>query len=152
MTGLDIFARIRRADADMEELRERILRRESAIQGTTARPLSEDGGIRGSRDASMRMADYVGDVEQLRARLDDRIRMQTRDMSCALYLADMVPRQLAGVVCRYYLDRMTYKAIGEDMHYSESHIKRLKRDADKALKRILILQWDGTHVPLVSIQ
>lgn len=152
MTALDVFRRCAAADEEIERIRERIERREALATGATARPLSPDGGGHGSGDASMRLLDYVGDVEQLREKLAKRTRQRDMDRACCVYLAEVMPAELGRVMLRLYMDGMRLDAIGAQEHCSLSTVKRLKRRAEALSARIDITWWDGVHVPITAVR
>lgn len=151
MTGLDVFQECAAADTKIARTREKIERRRALASSCTTRPLSPAGGSSGSGDASMRMLNYVADIEALEN--DVRRQEAARDAyrGCCLYLAELLPDNLAGVALRYYLEHKGQKVIAAEMDYSQAHIKRLKRNADEELRRIEIIAWDRQHVPLYAL-
>lgn len=150
MTALDVFRRCAAADREIEGLKEKIERREALATGRTARPLSPDGGGRGSGDASMRLVDYVANIEELRAKLVAREAQKKSDMACAIYLAEGMPPSppYGRILISAYVDRMSLKAIAEEMNYSQTQARRLKQQAEEMAANLVITYWDGNHVPL----
>lgn len=152
MTALDVFRRCAAADREIDQIREKIERREALMTGRTARPLSPDGGGRGSGDASMRLVDYVANIEELRAKLEAREKQKASDVMCCLYLADSLEPRFSEVMKKAYLDHKGLKLIGEEMRYSVSQVKRLKAQAEDMCRSMEITYWDGVHVPLTAIR
>ena len=150
MTALDIFRECGALDKKIDRIQERIERRRALMTGCTARPMTGDGGSMGSSDASMRMLNYVSDIEALQA--DAREQEAARDAcraSC-LYLADMIPDIPAGVALRHYVEHKSMTVIATEMGYSLTHVKRLKRAADDDLSGIVITYWDHVNLPVCS--
>lgn len=152
MTALDVFRRYADADRVIEGLKEKIERREVMATGCTARPLSADGGGRGSGDASMRLANYVGDVEELRNQLGEKERQKKMDLQCCFFLAEGMSQILGKIMLLRYVENMTIEKISSEIHYSLSQTKRFKRDAEDLSKRTEIVYWDGKNVPLTVIR
>lgn len=150
VTALDMFRRYANAKMEIADLEERIERRKSMVMGGAQKPLSHDGGSRGGYDPSMRLLDYVENVEELRKRLEDRKQKRDGERACCLYLAEMLPVSLSNVMVRIYLEEQTLAVCAKEMNYSVSQIKRFKRDAEGICRWMNILSWDGFHVPLIS--
>lgn len=151
MTALDIFRECYGLDGKIAKVQERIERRRALATGCTARPMTNDGGSMGASDASMRMLSYVADIEALEAEAQRQAAARESYRACCLYLADMIPDVPAGVALRHYVEHKTLSAIAKDMGYSLAHVKRMKRQADDDLVRIVITSWDRVHVPACSM-
>lgn len=148
MTALDIFCECAAADKKIERLRERIERRKALASGCTARPLSPDGGSSGGSDASMRMLDYVAQIQGLEADIQRLAASREVCRSCCFYLADLLSDIAADVALSVYLEHKSINAIADAKGCSITTVKRYKRNADFELGRIEILHWDRQHVPL----
>lgn len=148
MTAMDVFESYKSRGARIARLEEKIKRREAVMTSGTSR-LSGDGG-RSSGDASMRLIDYVSNIEELRGALDKAISEREREKACCLYLAEALPGLQADVMARIYLGGMTVREAAGDLGYSASYIKRVKGEAEKMCREITILYWDGVHVPAIS--
>lgn len=152
MTALDIFRGCAALDEEIDSIRENIERRRALASGCTVRPLSPDGGSSGSRDASMRMLDYMAEVEKLEAKIEDKKALRESYRSCCFYLAELLVPTLAKVMLRFYLERKNIKRIAAEMKYSIATIKRYKRQAEDNLSLIEILYWDRVHVPMILLR
>lgn len=151
MTAMDVFVRYADNRKAVARLEEKIERRRALATGDGSPRLSPDGGSRGSGDASMRLLDYVANVDEL---LDERNKAQKQmdaDRACCVYLAETLDDNYAGVMLRCWLEGMGLKQVADDMGYSVSSIKRIKRAAEELLARIEILYWDGVNVPVLSV-
>ena len=151
MTAMDIFRSYAGHGERIEDLEEMIRRREAVATGGTARPSSPDGGSRSSGDASMRLLDYVGNIEGLREELRTSRAALEEDKDCALYLTEMLPEPLGGVMARTYLEGKSAREVAEEMGYSVSHVKRLRREAERLCQGVRILSWDRKHVPVIAM-
>lgn len=151
MTAMDVFHDFLTHSARIEELEEMIRRRESAAIGGGARPLTTDGGSRSGGDASMRLLDYVGRVEELNEELRAIRQACEEEKNCALYLTELLPGAMGGVMARICLEGKTHRQVSEELHYSVSHVKRLRREAEKLCRDIQIISWDRWHVPVVAL-
>ena len=149
MTAMDVFVSYLRRGEQIEALEEKIRRREAVMTGGTARPSEPDGGSRGTDDASMRLLDYVGNIESLRKELSACQQAREEDKDCALYLTEMLPDPLGGVMMRIYVEDKSYREIADEIGYSVSHVKRLRRDAEKLCQSIRVVSWDRRHVPVL---
>ena len=150
MTALDIFREYDRAAKAAEAIEEKIQRREAMATGATAKPLTADGGSRGGGDASMRLAEYVGNIEDLReqlraakARLDDL-------KACCVYLAEQLPAASGDYLLRRYVGRLTLRACAKALNCSETQARRIREEAERAASALVVLAWDGKHVPVLS--
>lgn len=152
MTALDVFQTCAEMDGRIERIGEKIERRRVLATGLTPKPLSADGGGFGGGDASMRMLDYVAEVETLEREQRDATAKRERYRGCCLYLADLLDEHLSRVALRWYLEHKGIKAIAEELHYSQATIKRYRRQADEQLKHIEITYWDGEHVPIFALR
>lgn len=151
MTAMDVFERYAAAEAELMEIQEKIDRRHALATGTTARPLSHDGGSRGSGDASVRLLDYMGNIEDLEKQKADRERMRDNDRACCMYLAEMLPPMMASIMTRRFLEGKSQRTCAEETGYSVTSIRRLQRHAEGILREIVLIQWDGNHIPIVAI-
>lgn len=149
MTAMDVFADYRRRGERIRTLEERIRRREATAEVKSSARSLEDGS-RGGTDGGNRMLDYVGNIEALREELRACRSAREEDRLCALYLADMMPEAMGGVMTRAYLEEKAIRDIAREMCYSESHIKRLKREATAMCEQMQLMYWDRVHVPVVS--
>lgn len=152
MTALDIFRECAAADGQIARTYERIERRKALATGCTTRPLSPDGGSFGSGDASVRMLNYLADLQALEEDVARQEAAREACRACCLYLADLLSPTLASVALRTYLEHQGTKAIAEEIKYSEATVRRYKRQADEALARIEITHWDRRHVPMVALR
>lgn len=153
MTALDIFRRYQKAGDEISRLEEKIQRREALVMGCTARPLTPDsGGHGGNSDASMRLLDYVANKEELEASLRKKQQSAEADRACCIYLAEMLAPNHADVMVKIYLESKTLKAAAEEMAYSMTHVKRLRKEAEDICKNTEITYWDGKHVPITAIR
>lgn len=152
MTALDIFRGCAALDEEIDSTLENIERRRALASGCTARPLSPDGGSSGSGDASMRMLDYMEEIEKLEAEVDEKKALRERYRSCCFYLAELLSPTLAKVALRFYLERKTIKRVANELKYSYATIKRYKRQAEDNLRLIEILYWDKVHVPMILLR
>ena len=150
MTALDIFREYGRAAKAAEAIGEKILRREAMATGATARPLSPDGGGRGSGDASMRLVEYVGNIEDLRAQLRDAERRRENLAACCVYLAELLPTASGDYLLRRYVQRKSMGMIAREMGCSESTVKRIREEAERQAAGVVILRWDGEHLPILA--
>lgn len=150
MTAMDVFEDYARRGSRIRALEERIRRWEAAAEASPTRQLGEGG--RGSVDSGTRMLDYVGKIWELREELAASRKAREEDRICALYLAEMMPEALGGVMTRAFLEGMTAREIARDLGYSESHIKRLKREGREFCAKMQVLYWDRVHVPAVSLE
>lgn len=151
MTALDVFKRYAAATAELRRIQEMIDRREAMATGATARPLTNDGGSRGSGDASMRLLDYCANRDELEDRKRQRIAMRDSDMACCVYLAEVLPPEMGSIMTRRYLEGKRQCDCADAMHYSLSTIRRLQRNAEDMCRRIILTQWDGNHIPVIAI-
>ena len=152
MTALDIFRECAATDARIERIRERIDRRRALASGCTARPLSPDGGSVGGGDASMRMINYVSEIQTLEEDYARQLTARESYRSCCLYLADLLSDCLASVALRTYLEHQGTKAIATAVHVSQATVRRYKRQADDELRKIEITYWDRSNVPIYTLR
>lgn len=152
MNALDIFRGCAALDEEIDSTRENIERRRALASGCTARPLSPDGGSSGSGDASMRMLDYMSEVEKLEAKIEEKKALRESYRSCCFYLAELLVPTLAKVVLRHYLEHKSIRQIANEIQYSYATVKRYKRQADDNLSLIEILYWDRVHVPMILLR
>ena len=151
MTAMDVFRSYVARGERIEALEEKIRRRAAVMTGGTSRPSAAEGGGRGGGDASMRLLDYVGNIEALRAELRSAQTAREEEKACALYLTEMIPVALGDVMARVYLEGREYGDIAEELGYSVSHVKRLRRDAERLCRDIQIISWDRKHVPVLTV-
>ena len=151
MTALDIFRECARLDGKIGRIEERIERRRALATGCTARPLSPDGGSIGGGDASVRMLDYMADIQALEEDRQRQIAERATYRGCCLYLSDLLEPILAGVALRAYLEHKGTGAIAEEINYSPATVRRYRKQADEALANIEIMHWDKCHVPLYTL-
>lgn len=151
VTGLDVFQRYAAAEAEIRAIDEKIERRRALISGATARPLSPDGGSRGGGDASMRLLDYMANMEEMETERAQRVRMRENDRACCVYLAEMLPRLEAEMAMMRYLDGKTLKSCAKALNYSETTARRILQDLNAMLRCIYLTFWDGEHIPVVAI-
>lgn len=152
MTALEVFERVLVADDDLKDIEDKIVRRRALAVGTTARPPSLNSGSGGgSSDASMRLLDYVGSIEELQKQYDARKKMKENDQACCVYLMEMLPSNLAGVMSRRYLERKSQKTCADELGYSVTTIRRMQREAEGICKQIQLTWWDGNHIPVTAI-
>lgn len=152
MTALDIFQGCATLDEEIDSIRENIERRRALASGCTVRPLSPDGGGSGSRDASMRMLDYMAEVEKLEAKIEDKKALRESTRSCCFYLSGLLSPTLAKVALRFYLERKSIRKIANEIQYSYATVKRYKKQAEDNLSLIEILYWDRVHVPMILLR
>jgi len=149
VTALEVFERFQAADDALSEIQDKIDRRRALATGTTARPLSQNAGSSGgSGDASMRLLDYMGTVEELQQQLEDRKAMKENDLACCVYLLEMLPANLAGVMSRRYLEGKSQRTCGEELGYSVTTIRRMQQEAEGICRQIQLTWWDGEHIPV----
>lgn len=148
---MDVFRSYVSEAERIESLEEMIRRREAAATGGGRRSRDPGAGSRSTDDASMRLLDYVDNVERLRADLKRAKKRREEDKDCALYLTEMLPGPLGGVMARTYLEGKSAREAAEEMGYSVSHIKRLRRQAEKLCRGVRILSWDRKHVPVIAM-
>lgn len=152
MTALEVFERVFAADSDIMDIQGKIDRRYALVTGTTARPLSQNtGSSGGSGDASMRLLDYMGNVEDLEAKLNDRKVMKENDLACCVYLLEMLPANLAGVMSRRYLEGKSQRTCADELGYSVTSIRRMQKEAEGICRQITLTWWDGKHIPVTAI-
>ena len=151
MNGLDVFKRYAAADGELRKIKERIKRRRALAEGCTSRPPSPDGGSRSSTDASMRLLDYMSDIEQLQAELEERSAQRERDRACCVYLADMLPTNLGSLMLLRYIEGKSVQACATASAYSVTHTRRLLREAEDICRRMELTLWDGNHIPIVAM-
>ncbi len=149
MTALEVFERCARADNDIARIEEKIERRRALAMGCTAKPADSQGGG-GSKDASMKLVDYMADLEALEDELQKRKNRKAMDIGCAVYLAEQLPDTMGSIMVRCFLCGQVLRDVAGDLGYSMSHIKRMKREAEQACRNIRITWWDGEHVPVLS--
>lgn len=150
MTAKDIFRECADATARIARIEEKIERRRAVASGCTTRPLSPTGGGSGSSDPSMKMIDYVAEIAELEADAEAlRAELEYIRNSC-FYLADMIPDLESSVLLRHYLEGQGIKRIAEEMHYSQSQIRRLKAAGEEMLEGMRVLAWDRVHVPILA--
>jgi len=149
VTALEVFERFQAADAELLDIQEKIDRRRALATGTTARPLSQNSGSSGgSGDASVRLLDYMGTVEDLERQLEARKVMKENDLACCVYLLETLPANLAGVMSRRYLESKSQRTCGEELGYSVTTIRRMQREAEGICRQIQFTWWDGKHIPV----
>lgn len=150
MTALDVFMGYGGREKRIEDLEERIRRREAVATGGGVRAPDADGG-RSGEDASMRLLDYVGNVEQLRAELQAARKERDEDKACAIYLTEMLPETMGKLMSRVYLEKQPLKTAAKAMGYSATHARRLLKEAEDICKGMQIVSWDRVHVPVLAI-
>lgn len=151
MNGLDVYERYKAAEKQIKRKEEQIARRRALAEGCTSRPLSPDGGIRGSSDASMRLVDFMADVEKVQAEIDEIRAQRVRDKACCLYLAEMLPDNYGELLIRRYINGDSVQECAAGMAYSVTHTRRLLREAEGMCRCIELVAWDGSHIPIVAI-
>jgi len=79
------------------------------------------------------------DIEtELNDMIDKYIRLKA-DINAAL---EKLPPKHYGVMHRYYIQRMKNEAIAAEMHYSTVQIWRIKKEAAKMLKDVIVCNVD----------
>ena len=100
----------------------------------------------------MRLLDYMSNVEDLEQKYSARQRMKENDLACCVYLLEILPPNLAGVMSRRYLEGKSQTICGEELGYSVTTIRRLQREAEEICRKIQLTWWDGNHIPVTAIQ
>ena len=152
MTALDVFKRCESAKREIEALEEKIERRRAMAEGSGSVQPSADGGSRGSRDASMRLLDYVANLTELETRLTRRRQTLQEDTACCIYLAEQMEERYGRVMTRIYLEHKGLRACASEMGYSLSQMKRIRKAAEDLCQRMEILVWDRKHVPIMGFR
>ena len=151
MTAYEIYARCASAQGDIARIKEKLERRRALATGCTAKPMTQDGGSHGGGDASMRLLDYMADVEQIETELREREKLQEQDRVCCVYIADFLPPVLASIMTHVYLESRPMREVADLIGYSVSHTKRLRREAETLCRKVIITWWDGIHVPVLTM-
>lgn len=152
MNALDVFERVQAADTELMDIQDKIERRRALATRSTARPTYRNpGGGGGSGDASVRLLDYMSNVEDLEQKYIARQRMKENDLACCVYLLEILPPNLAGVMSRRYLEGKSQKVCGDELGYSVTTIRRLQREAEEICRNIQLTWWDGNHIPVTAI-
>lgn len=153
MTAMEFIQHYEAVGEELMDVEEKIERRHALAKRTTARPLSlNKGSGTGSGDGSMRILEYMINVDDLEQKKEECEIKYANYRACCLYLAEMLPPALAGIITRRYLEMKSQQTCAEEMAYSITSIRRLQRQAEEILRDIVIVQWDGVHVPIVAIQ
>lgn len=152
MTALDVFRRCGNAEKEIAALEEKIERRRAMAEGNGSVQPNADGGSRGSRDASMRLLDYVANIAELEAKLERRRQAELEDKACCVYLAEQLEDRFGRAMLAVYVEHKGTKAAATEMGYSLSQFKRIRQGAEDICRRMDILIWDRKHVPLVSLR
>lgn len=151
MTALDVFKRFADGRKKLSRIEEKIERRRALQISCTSKPMEADSGSHGSGDASMRLLDYVADVDEL---LDERdaIRheMET-DRACCIYLAECMPDVIGKIMIEIYIGGATMKACADAIGYSVSHMRRLRTEAEDFAGKTVLTYWDGNHIPIIKL-
>lgn len=150
MTAMEMFEHYVSGEDTLDEIRTKIERRRQIAAGCTSMSFSSGG--RSSGDASMKLLDYMNNIETLERQLIDEERKRACDRICCVYLAEMLPEMYGQLMIFRYLDGKTIKACAEAMHYSESHIRRLLNEAETMCRNIELTWWDGIHIPVTVIR
>ena len=108
MQAMQILTRCRRAADDQRRLSQQIRRRQDA----------------------------EADTEGLEKQLAERREAYAVETAVACVLLDQLPELHSGVLHRYYILRETTAVIAARMHYSQSYVRRVKRDAERRLAEL----------------
>ena len=133
MDAMTIFRRCRDARGDIEALEERIRQRRDALTQVT-QAMDATGGGHGS--PSDRMGTVVAAIADLSAQADARRQRQSVEIAAACVLCDMLDEKYSRVLHLYYVNGMTVRAVAKKLKYSEGYIRKLKRDAEDAVRGI----------------
>lgn len=151
MTAMEMFEHFVAGEDVLDEIRTKIERRRQIAAGCTSQSFSSGGG-RSSGDASMKLLDYMNNIETLERQLADEERKRACDRACCVYLAEMLPEVYGQLMIFRYLDGKTIRACADATHYSESHIRRLLNEAEAMCRDIELTWWDGIHIPVTVIR
>jgi len=151
MTAMELFKHYAVGEDVLDEIRTKIERRKQMASGCTSQSFSS-GGSRSSGDASMKILDYMNNIEALERQLADEERKRASDRACCVYLAELLPEKHGHLMILRYLDGKTIRACADTTHYSESHIRRLLNEAESMCRDIELTWWDGIHIPVTVIR
>lgn len=151
MTAMEMFEHYAAGEDALDEIRTKIERRRQMAGGCTSQSFDR-AGDRSSGDASMRLLDYMNNIDALQKQLTHEESKRASDRACCVYLAEMLPEHLGQLMILRYLDSKTIRACANALHYSESHIRRLLNDAEDMCRNIELIWWDGIHIPVTVIR
>lgn len=134
MNAVEVFARCRRADEDIETIRADIARcREMA---TNVTPKMDDIGGGHGGGAKDKTATYAVELARLEEQLALRLREKEAEAAASMKLINLLPPTVRSVMHRYYVMRETLNIVASHENYSYGYTRNMKADGLKMAKEI----------------
>lgn len=150
MNALDIYKMAHEQKRKLASMGEALERRRAIAEGCTSKPLSADGGGFGSGDKSVKLLDFVSDVEEMEKSISEAQSKYSATLSCCVYMSGRLNARNADILERYYLAGKTIRAIAGEMAYSQGYVKQMKAAAEDEARALIVIEWDGKHTPVLG--
>lgn len=151
MTAMEIFEHYAAGEDVLDEIRTKIERCRQIASGCTSQSF-DCGGRRSGSNASMKLLDYMNGIDELQKQLIREERKRASDRACCVYLAEMLPAPFGRAMILRYLEGMTIEGCADAMFYSETHTRRILKEAEALCMCIEITWWDGIHTPIAVMR
>lgn len=140
MTAIAILRRCRAAETDIQRVQQRIQQRRDALTYMSPQIKAAGGGHSAAPD---KIASITAEIDALARQIADRERAYCAELEAAARLLDVLPGVESSVLHRYYIRRLSIGAIASSDDRSESHIRRVKRDAEKRMDKVAQEEVNG---------
>lgn len=134
MNAVEVFARCRRADEDIETIRADIARYREIATNVTPKMDTIGGGHGGG--AKDRMAGYAVEIARLEEQLEQRMREREAEAVACTRLIGMLPPTVRSVMHRYYVMRETLNLVAVHEKYSYGYTRKMKADGVRMVREI----------------
>lgn len=143
MRAMTILKRVRDAERDLNRLQLRIRQRDDALRAMGGVRMDPNGGSRASGDGD-RTGRLVAEKDQAERELQERKDALMAEITSAMTLLEMVPDLESEVLHRYYVLRDSTGAIARAKKYTESYVRKKKRDGEEAMELLTAERVDAT--------
>jgi len=134
MNAVEVFARCRRADEDIDTIRADIARyREIATNVTPKMDIIGGGHGGGAKDKT---ATYAVELARLEEQLTLRLREKDAEISACTQLINTLPPTVRSVMHRYYVMREALNVVAKHENYSYGYTRNTKADGLKMIGEI----------------
>lgn len=143
MRAMTILKRVREADRDLDRLRLRIRQREDAMMALGGMRMDPNGGSKATGDGD-RTGRLMAEKDQAERDLQARKDAHLAEITSAMTLLEMVPDLESEVLHRYYVLGDSTGAIARAKKYTESYVRKKKRDGEEAMDLLTEERVDAT--------
>ncbi len=134
MNAVEVFARCRRADEDIETIRADIARYREIATNVTPK-IDDIGGGHGGGEKD-RTAGYAVEIARLEELLAQREREKAAEEVACTRLIGLLPPTVRNVLHRYYVMRETLNLVAIHEKYSYGYTRKMKADGVSMAREI----------------